>query len=104
MRGPLVNETTYRFSAWAVLTARSYGGREDVAEVSWQAGPLEGGKEVVVVYSSDITDTEDFYTDANGRQMVRRRYSEATAEREAGNYYPVTSRIELRNGGNEISR
>ena len=104
MRGPLVNETTYRFSAWAVLTARRYGGREDVSEVSWQAGPLEGGKEVVVVYSTDITDTEDFYTDANGRQMMLRTYSEATAEREAGNYYPVTSRIELRNRGNEISR
>ena len=100
VRGPLVNETIIRYADWAVASMRQYSGQENVTEVTWQVGPLEDGKEVVMVYSTDL-DTREFHTDSNGRQMIKRTYSEDTAEPAAGNYYPVTTRLELRTGEEE---
>ena len=95
VRGPVVNETIIRYADWAVASIRQYAGRENITEVTWQVGPLVDGKEVVMVYSTDL-DTREFHTDSNGRQMIKRIYNEDTAEPEAGNYYPVTTRLELR--------
>ena len=47
----------------------------DLIEVTWQVGPLEDGKEVVMVYQTNMN-TPDFYTDANGRQMIKRVLNE----------------------------
>ena len=94
--GPLVNETVLELSDWAVLTSRTYADTQET-EITWQVGPITGGREVVVVYTTDINNTGgEFFTDANGRQMMRRERREDTAEDEAGNYYPVTTRLELR--------
>ena len=95
VRGPVVNETIIRYADWAVASMRKYSGQENVTEVTWQVGPLVDGKEVVMVYSTDL-DTREFHTDSSGRQMIKRTYSEDTAEPAAGNYYPVTTRLELR--------
>ena len=95
VRGPLVNETIIQYADWAVASIRQYAGMENITEVTWQVGPLEGGKEVVMVYSTEL-DSGEFHTDSNGRQMVSRTYNEDTAEPAAGNYYPVTTRLELR--------
>ena len=100
VRGPVVNETFIRYADWAVVSMRQYSGQENVTEVTWQVGPLVDGKEVVMVYSTDL-DTREFHTDSNGRQMIKRTYSEDTAELAAGNYYPVTTRLELRTGEEE---
>ena len=64
-------------------------------EVTWQVGPLDDGKEVVMVFSTGLN-TSDFYTDANGRQMMKRTINKDSYEKIAANYYPVTSRLELR--------
>ena len=96
VRGPLVNETIISYADWAVASIRQYKGQENVTEVTWQVGPLVDGKEVVMVYSTDLDTTREFHTDSNGRQMIKRTYSEDTAEPAAGNYYPVTTRLELR--------
>ena len=96
LTGPLVNESIVELSDWGVLTARTYADTEQ-AEITWQVGPITGGKEVVVVYSTDILNTGgEFYTDANGRQMMRREVRRDTVEAVAANYYPVTSRLEVR--------
>ena len=102
VRGPVVNETIIRYADWAVASIREYAGQENITEVTWQVGPLVGGKEVVMVYTTDL-DTREFHTDSNGRQMIKRIYNEDTAEPEAGNYYPVTTRIELRTEGEVMS-
>ena len=101
--GPLVNEIIVTLADWAVYTTREYIDN-DITEVTWQVGPLVDGKEVVMVYNSDVLNN-DFYTDANGRQMMKRVVNEFTAEREAANYYPVTNRIEKRedSGSNVVS-
>ena len=100
VRGSVVNETIIRYSEWAVASTRRYAGQADVTEVTWQVGPLVDGKEVVMVYNTDL-DTREFHTDSNGRQMIKRTYNEDTAEPEAGNYYPVTTRLELRTEAEE---
>ena len=94
--GPLVNESIVELSDWGVLTARTFTHTHHT-ELTWQVGPITGGKEVVVVYTTDILNTgAEFYTDANGRQMMRRVVRRDTAESVAANYYPVTSRLEVR--------
>ena len=78
--GPIVNESIVELSDWGVLTARTYSDTDQL-EVTWQVGPITGGREVVVVYTTDILNTGgQFFTDANGRQMMRREVRRDTAE------------------------
>ena len=80
LTGPLVNESIVELSDWGVLTARTYSDTDQL-EVTWQVGPITGGREVVVVYTTDILNTGgQFFTDANGRQMMRREVRRDTAE------------------------
>jgi alpha-mannosidase len=74
----------------------------DAAEVKGQR--LDAwGKEVIVKYSSGLASAGTFYTDANGREMVKRQYNERgpsyptlqVNEPVAGNYYPVNMMIAL---------
>ena len=60
------------------------------------------GKEVVITYSTDIASNATFSTDSNGRQMMLRRrgerptYTIDETELVAQNYYPVNTRIVVR--------
>ena len=71
----------------------------------------EIGKEVIVKFSSDLKSEKIFYTDANGREMIKRvrdfreTWKLNQSEEVAGNYYPVNSRIYLRDekAGNQIT-
>lgn len=99
--GQLVNETVVQYGDWGVLSVRSYLGKE-VQEVNWQVGPIPGGKEVVVVYSTDLQTEGKFYTDSNGRQTIERTRNTENKEMESSNYYPVTNRMELRTGEGEV--
>ena len=72
---------------------------QDYVEVTWQVGPLVDGKEVVMVFNTGLN-TSDFYTDANGRQMMRRELNKDSFEKISANYYPVTSRMDLRSDAN----
>jgi len=95
--GSLVTETTMEAGDWGVISSPSYAG-VNYNEIVWQVGPIPGGKEVVVEYSSDLSSDGKFYTDANGRQMMERQRREGEAEMEASNYYPINTRLELRDG------
>lgn len=68
------------------------------------------GKEVIVRYYSELESNGTFYTDSNGRQMVKRvrnyrpTWKLQLVEPVAGNYYPVTSKISIRdNQGSEMA-
>lgn len=47
------------------------------AEIDWIVGPIpiddQLGKEIVIRYDTDIASNSYFYTDANGREMVKRK-------------------------------
>lgn len=67
------------------------------------------GKEVISRFSFDLPTHGLFYTDSNGREMLERKlnfrptWSVDIQEPVSANYYPVTSRITLRDGDTEIS-
>ena len=60
------------------------------------------GKEVVIRYSTDLNSNRTFYTDANGRQILKRIWNYRPSwkytvfEPISSNYYPINSRIFLR--------
>lgn len=59
------------------------------------------GKEVVTRFHTDIATAGVFYTDSNGREMLRRvrnhrdTWDISLEEPIAGNYYPVTAKIAI---------
>ncbi|WAQ95187.1 MA2B1-like protein, partial [Mya arenaria] len=84
--GPLVNEVHTEFSPWVTQVTR-----QD-----------KMGKEVVVRVNTGMKSDATFYTDANGREIIKRvrnfrkTWNLNQTESVAGNYYPVNSRIFLR--------
>jgi len=114
VKGPVVTEIHQTFSHWATHVVRLVEGAAFV-EVEWTAGPIPidtpwlpaaevgdtrfdaWGKEVIVKYKSGLASEGTFYTDANGREMVKRQYNSRgpsypkleVNEPVAGNYYPV---------------
>jgi alpha-mannosidase len=122
--GPLMVEIQQTFSEWAshvIRLPKTSSGDDDLSyvEVEWTAGPIPidtpwfapvakgkdniWGKEVSVRYSSSLKSAGTFYTDSNGREMVKRQYNARgpsypklnVSEPVAGNYYPVNSMISL---------
>jgi len=105
-KGPLVEEVHQQFSTWVSQVIRAYKG-EDHIELNWMVGPIpvsdKVGKEIISrfnVYGFATNGT--FYTDSNGREMIKRvrnerpTYSVKLQEPTAGNYYPVTTRVSLK--------
>jgi hypothetical protein len=88
------------FLDWASIVTRIWNGAEHL-EVEWTAGPIpindDKGKELVVRYVSNLTSKDVFYTDANGREMQRRRRNHRptwelnVTEPVSGNFYPLTA-------------
>lgn len=60
------------------------------------------GKEVVSRFTTDLQTDGLFYTDSNGRELLERKrnyrptWQLNVTEPESGNYYPVTSKILIR--------
>ena len=118
VQGPLVTEIYQTFSSWATHVIRLIKDKPYI-EVEWTAGPIpidtpwlpadsvgktrydNWGKEVIVKYKTSMDTSGEFYTDANGREMVKRAYNArgpsypplVVHEPVAGNYYPVNSMI-----------
>lgn len=67
------------------------------------------GTEIISRFTTDLATKGEFYTDSNGREMIYRKkdyrptYDYSTEEPQAGNYYPVTSNIVLKDGSREFS-
>lgn len=71
------------------------------------SGP--NGKEVVTRYKTSLNSDSVFYTDSNGREVIKRvrnfrpTWKLSLDEPIAGNYYPVTSKISLRSDQDELA-
>jgi len=103
-KGPLFEEIQQVYSNWISQTVRLYQD-EKVAEFNWVVGPIpieDGGKEIIVKYSSDLSSGDKFSTDSNGRGSIQRQRDQRETweldltEPIAANYYPVNSRISIR--------
>ncbi|XP_035775636.1 lysosomal alpha-mannosidase-like [Anopheles albimanus] len=100
----LVQEVHQVFNEWISQVIRVYPGKEHV-ELEWLVGPIpieDGtGKEIISRFDSSIQSDGVFWTDSNGREMLRRvRNKRETWELElqehvSGNYYPVTAKIAI---------
>lgn len=74
-------------------------------EFEWMVGPIpidDGvGREIVTRFDTDIKSNGIFYTDANGREMLKRQRNHREtwdidiSETIAANYYPITSKIAI---------
>ena len=104
-RGEQFDEVQQTYSDWISQSIRLYSDSKHV-EFNWQVGPIDVsggcGKEVVAKFASDLESQSTFYTDSNGREVLRRvrdfrpTWTLNQTEDVAGNYYPINSRIFLR--------
>ena len=130
VQGDLVTEVRQTFSDWATHVIRLVEGEPHV-ELEWTAGPIpidtpwfdpvayDGttplpniwGKEVIVKYASSIKSSGTFYTDSNGRELVKRQYNArgpsypplVINEPVAGNYYPVNNMIAIEDSTADVA-
>uniref|UniRef100_A0A1B6CDC3 Alpha-mannosidase n=1 Tax=Clastoptera arizonana TaxID=38151 RepID=A0A1B6CDC3_9HEMI len=105
-KGPLVEEIHQEFNEWTSQVIRVYKDA-DFMEFNWLIGPIpiedKEGKEIISCFKFyNITSNNKFYTDSNGREMVERTlnfrpsYKVNLEEKVAGNYYPATTRVTIK--------
>ncbi|XP_066063760.1 lysosomal alpha-mannosidase isoform X2 [Chamaea fasciata] len=102
LKTAVVQELHQNFSAWCSQVLRLRPG-QPYLELEWTLGPIpvadELGKEVISRFQTPLRTAGRFYTDSNGRQVLERRrdyrptWNLSQSEPVAGNYYPVNTRI-----------
>ncbi|KAE8620084.1 hypothetical protein XENTR_v10010093 [Xenopus tropicalis] len=112
VQNSLVQEVHQNFSSWCSQVVRLYRDQRYI-ELEWTVGPVpigdEWGKEVISLIETNLKTDGVFYTDSNGRQILkRRRDSRETwklnqTEPIAGNYYPVNSRIYIKGKNTQVT-
>ncbi|KAJ8607976.1 hypothetical protein CTAYLR_008233 [Chrysophaeum taylorii] len=132
VEGDLVTQVTQRFSSWASHVFRLYENANYV-EVEFTAGPIpvdtpwfepvayddngtalpnNWGKEVILKYASSLATNDTYYTDSNGREMVKRVKNKRgpsypdpynISEPVAGNFYPITQLASIDDGDVELA-
>lgn len=100
-----VQEVHQIYNDWLSQTIRLYDDAQHV-EIEWQVGPIPieliAGKEVITRFSSDLMSNNTFYTDSNGREILRRirnyrpTWTLNQTEPVSGNYYPINSKIYIK--------
>ncbi|XP_067625390.1 lysosomal alpha-mannosidase [Eurosta solidaginis] len=110
--GTQVKEVHQRFGDWVSQVIRIYEGVNRV-EFQWLIGPIpindSIGKEVITRFTSNLQSNGIFYTDSNGREMLRRErnkreyFKPNMTEAESGNYYPITARIAIEDSKKRIA-
>lgn len=78
---------------------------ENYAEFEWLVGEIpiddKNGSEIISRFDTDIQSNGVFYTDANGREMLKRQrnhrdtWNLTLLENISGNYYPVNAKIAI---------
>ena len=112
VEGVLFHEMRQHFAPWLSLSTRVYSS-EDWVELLWNVGPIPfqdgNGKEISMRISSAVNSGEEFYTDSNGREMLKRALNYRptwpleVSEPVAGNYYPLTAALAIKDNSNEMS-
>uniref|UniRef100_V5G1A0 Lysosomal alpha-mannosidase n=1 Tax=Anoplophora glabripennis TaxID=217634 RepID=V5G1A0_ANOGL len=109
--GNLVREVKQSFRGGINQIIRIYKD-EDFIEFDWLIGYQDtslGGKEIITRYITNLETQDEFYTDSNGREMITRKrnyrptYEYSDEEPQSGNYYPVNTRIVIKNETNEFA-
>jgi lysosomal alpha-mannosidase len=111
-QGDLVDEVHQVFNDWISQVVRVYK-KEMYVEFEWMVGPIpvtdKIGKEVITRYTSSINHEGVFYTDSNGREMMKRIRDQRDTwkinliEKIAGNYYPINTKISIEDKENRFS-
>ena len=89
-----------------------YAGSNTV-ELDWTVGPIpindNVGKEIIIRYNTNINSGSKYYTDANGREVLERirdhrpTWDYIVDEPISGNYYPINSRIWIRDQSRQLT-
>lgn len=112
VHGKLVSEARQVFNNWVTQVVRVVDGERTV-DLDWTVGPVplndNLGKEVITRFSSDVASGDEFFTDSNGREMLKRvrdqrsSYDFKVTEPIAGNFYPVTASAFIKGGNAQLS-
>jgi lysosomal alpha-mannosidase len=104
VRGEHVDEVHQKFNEWISQVVRIYK-TEKFIEFEWLVGsiPIDDnvGKEIVSRFYTKIISEGEFFTDSNGREMMKRKRNHRETweldvqEPVAGNYYPVNTKIAI---------
>ena len=102
IKSALVQTALIIFNDWASQEISLYDNTSTV-ESQWSVGPIpiddNIGKDVILRYDTDIASAAKYYTDANGREVLERirdyrpTWKYTVVENVSGNYYPINSRI-----------
>jgi lysosomal alpha-mannosidase len=100
------------FNEWASQEISLFQGTSTV-EVEWTVGPVpisdKIGKEIIIRYDTDIESASKYYTDSNGREVLERirdyrpTWNYSVVEPVSGNYYPINSRIWIKDGQRQLT-
>ncbi|CAF3703099.1 unnamed protein product [Rotaria sordida] len=100
------------FNEWATQQITLYPEALFV-EIEWTLGPIpvdDGiGKEIIIRYDTNINSASKYYTDANGREVLERirdyrpTWNYSSDEPISGNYYPINSRIWIRDNQSQLT-
>lgn len=112
VKGKLVQEARQTFGSIVSQVIRLRAG-EPYAEFEYTVGPIpvnDGlGKEVITRFDTKIKSNKVFYTDANGREVKERKrdyratWDYKVTEPVSGNYYPVNSRIFIKDTSMQLT-
>jgi lysosomal alpha-mannosidase len=103
-KGEQVDEVHQVFNEWLSQVVRVYK-TENFVEFEWLVGsiPIDDniGKEIVSRFFTVMKTDGVFYTDSNGREMLKRKrnfretWKANIKEAVAGNYYPINTKIAI---------
>lgn len=112
VQGQIVQSAIIVFNNWASQEISLYDDGKMV-EVEWTVGPIpiddHIGKEIILRYDTDIQSQSKYYTDANGREVLERirdyrpTWNYTKAENVSGNYYPINSRIWIKDSNRQLT-
>lgn len=112
VRGELVEEVHQVFNDYISQVVRVYK-NEKLVEFEWLVGPIPVedsiGKEYVSRFYTDIQSGDEFETDSNGREILKRKRDyrqdfELTLEEPvAGNYYPINTKIAIEDATHRLA-
>ncbi|KAI1886659.1 hypothetical protein AGOR_G00198080 [Albula goreensis] len=112
VQNSVVQEVWQQFGPWVSQVVRLYQDSREL-ELEWTVGPVpvkDGhGKEVITRLETSINSSGLFYTDSNGREVLERRrdfrptWDLKQTEPIAGNYYPINSRMYIKDKEQQLT-
>ena len=108
----LVSSAFIVFNEWISEEINVYENTSTI-EIDWIVGPIpiddQIGKELIIRYDTNIQSQSKFYTDANGRQILQRirnyrpTWNYTVFENISANYYPINSRIAIKDQNRQLT-